>query len=121
MQFNFYAQRIFVTRFEAAVGFYSQALEIEPEFVDADMGWAEFNLGAAKLAVELIDADSEEAQELVGRFIGLSLQVEDVNKAYEAMISRGIEFAAPPEKQPWSGTLAHFKDLEGNVISVFSV
>ncbi|WP_415904087.1 VOC family protein [Neptuniibacter sp. QD48_55] len=121
MAFTFYAQRIFVTRFNAAVGFYSQALGLEPEFLDEDMGWAEFELGAAKIALELIDADTEEANDLVGRFVGVTLQVDDIQSAYEDMTQRGIEFVAAPEKQPWGGTLGHFKDLEGNILSIFSM
>lgn len=121
MAFTFYAQRIFVTRFSAAVGFYTQALGIEPDFLDEDMGWAEFELGSAKIALELVDADTEEASDLVGRFVGVTLQVQDIQTVYEEMIQRGIEFVIPPEKQPWGGTMAHFKDLEGNILSIFSM
>ena len=29
-----------------------------------------------------------------------------------------VEFLAPPEKQPWCGSLAHFRDPDGNVLTL---
>jgi uncharacterized glyoxalase superfamily protein PhnB len=41
--------------------------------------------------------------------------VHDVDAVYEDLLGKGVEFTMPPTKQPWGGTLALFKDLDGNV------
>jgi len=38
---------------------------------------------------------------------------DDIDKTYEELKKRGVEFEGPPQKQPW-GTYAMFKDSEGN-------
>ncbi|GAB3715242.1 glyoxalase superfamily protein [Amycolatopsis oliviviridis] len=38
---------------------------------------------------------------------------DDIEKTYEELASRGVEFPARPEKQPW-GWWAMFTDSEGN-------
>jgi hypothetical protein len=45
--------------------------------------------------------------------------VDNVEKAYEALLAKGTEFTAPPGKQPW-GTSAVMKDSEGNTIVLAS-
>ena len=52
--------------------------------------------------------------------MGVSLRVDDIAAAYEELRSRGVEFETPPEKQPWGGTLAHFRDPCGNVLTLFA-
>jgi hypothetical protein len=32
--------------------------------------------------------------------------------------AKGVEFTGRPEKQQWGGTLAHLKDLDGNVLTL---
>jgi len=54
----------------------------------------------------------------VGRFVGVTLMVDDIAETYARLTSRGVEFTGRPEKQHWGGTLAHFKDLDGNVLTL---
>jgi uncharacterized glyoxalase superfamily protein PhnB len=75
----------------------------------------QFNLGGAELGLERCDPDDAEAAELVGRFVGTSIAVDDLDAVYAALVDTGVEFTGPPEKQPWGGVLAHFKDPGGNV------
>ena len=51
-------------------------------------------------------------------FVGVSLAVPDIFGAHKALTDRGVEFIAPPEKQPWGGVLAHLRDPDGNVITL---
>jgi uncharacterized glyoxalase superfamily protein PhnB len=48
----------------------------------------------------------------------VSLQVPDVFTTYKALVERGVEFVAPPEKQPWGGVLAHLRDPDGNILTL---
>ena len=36
-----------------------------------------------------------------------------MEKTYEELSARGVEFVSPPKKEPW-GTFAMFKDPDGN-------
>ncbi len=38
-----------------------------------------------------------------------------MDKTYQELTAKGVEFAGPPQKQPW-GTFAILKDSEGNQI-----
>jgi len=49
----------------------------------------------------------------------VSLQVDDVPATYAELRARGVDFVGPPEKQSWGGTLAHFRDPDGNVLTLF--
>ncbi|MGB6501787.1 MAG: VOC family protein [Thermoplasmata archaeon] len=45
------------------------------------------------------------------------LKVVDCRRAYQEMSARGVEFILAPEDHPW-GTVATFKDLDGNLFSM---
>ena len=45
--------------------------------------------------------------------MNMSYACDDIEKTYEELNKRGVEFEGPPQKQPW-GTYAMFKDSEGN-------
>ncbi|MDD9927285.1 MAG: VOC family protein [Rhodospirillaceae bacterium] len=48
----------------------------------------------------------------------MSLRVEDLAKSYRDLVAQGVRFTAPPETQPWGGSLAHFEDPDGNVLTL---
>lgn len=73
MGFRLYAVRIFVEDWEKALAFYKDSVGIPTSFEGPEMGWAELDTGAAKLAIERVDDD--EGRALVGRYVGVSLQV----------------------------------------------
>ena len=59
----------------------------------------------------LFTAEGEEKR--VGTMMNMSYECDDIDKTYEELKARGVEFEGAPEKQPW-GTYAIFKDSEGN-------
>jgi len=117
--------RVFVRDWPRAVAFYRDTLGIPVAFADEELGWAQLDTGAAQLALERFteetperagDADADE--HLVGRFVGASLAVADIDHVYATLVGRGVEFVSPPERMPWGGVLAHFRDPEGNVLTL---
>jgi hypothetical protein len=50
--------------------------------------------------------------------LGVCLTVGDIRASYAELTKRGVIFDEPPEVQPWGGTLAHFKDPDGNVLTL---
>ncbi|MEZ5667012.1 MAG: VOC family protein [Alphaproteobacteria bacterium] len=113
------AVRVFVSDIAGAVDFYRDQLGLQPEAVSLDDGYAVFPLAnGADLIVEA-DAPEEDGEEgLVGRFVGASLAVDDIEEAYQSLSEQGVRFADPPERQPWGGWLAHFMDPDDNVLSL---
>jgi predicted enzyme related to lactoylglutathione lyase len=116
--YSFYAVRVFTTRFDEALAFYRDIVGFPVGFVSADMGWAEFDLGGARFALERSDPDDPESRQLVGRFAAVSIEVDDIDATWRRLTAAGVGFPGPPERQPWGGILAHFSDPDGNVITL---
>ncbi len=111
--------RIFVTDFKKSLEFYTDTLAMELDYTD-HTNWAQFKSGEdVSLAIEVSHRDRLEAgSKLVGRFAGVTLIVDDIQKTYQRLSAKGVEFTGEPEKQAWGGTLAHMKDPDGNVLSL---
>lgn len=118
MEFRLYAVRVFTRDWERARDFYRDTVGFPLLFDDAGMGWAQFQLGGASLGVERCDGDDAESAALVGRFVGVSLAVDDIDASYARLRDAGVRFHGPPEPQPWGGVLAHFEDPDGNVLTL---
>jgi predicted enzyme related to lactoylglutathione lyase len=46
--------------------------------------------------------------------IGISLIADDVQKTYEELSAKGVNFTMKPERMPWGDMGAHFEDPDGN-------
>jgi len=110
--------RVFVTDWERALRFYTETLEIPTTFRSDDMGWAQLDTGQGQLALERVAADDEEGQSMVGRFLGVSLEVDDIRELHRELERRDVFFRCPPVDQAWGGTLAHLEDPDGNVLTL---
>ena len=113
-----YAIRVFVDDWDGACHFYEHVLNLPVKFRDSTLGWAEFDVGGPSLGIERVSKEDAEEQHLVGRFMGISLQVENIASTYEELRGLGVAFTGPPQQQPWGGTLAHFKDPAGNTLTL---
>jgi lactoylglutathione lyase len=87
-----YGVRVFARDWDAVCDFYRDTLGLPERYRNADA--------------------------LTGRMLGVSLQVDDILATYEALRKRGVDFLEPPKRQPWGGCLAHFRDPEGNVLTL---
>ena len=94
--------RVFVTDWPRAVRFYTETVGIPLAFQSEAMGWAQLATGSCQLGLERVDPGDAEGRALVGRFVGASLAVPDVDAAYRTLRERGVEFPGPPERQPWT-------------------
>jgi len=79
--------------------------------------WIELRIPGADTMVTLFTPQGHEDR--VGTFTGFSLWSDDVMGTYETLKSRGVEFTAPPKKEPW-GTSVIFRDSEGNQLHIGS-
>ncbi len=108
--------RVFVDDPEVARRFYRDVLGFTIKWDGGSaMG---FDVGI-ELIIESVDADAPaDDRALVGRFVGCSFDVDDIDASYESLSAKGVEFTGPPERQPWGGWLAHFEDGNGNILTL---
>jgi len=75
--------------------------------------WIELSIPGAETGITLFTPDGQE--ERVGTFVNTSWDCDDIDKTYEELLARGVEFGGPPQKQSW-GSFVIMKDSEGNRI-----
>lgn len=101
---------------ERALRFYTETLKFriltDQEFSDTQR-WIELSIPGAETGIVLFTPPGHEDR--IGTHVNTSWEVDNVERTYEELLARGVEFAKPPEKQPW-GTFAIMKDSEGNQI-----
>jgi catechol 2,3-dioxygenase-like lactoylglutathione lyase family enzyme len=113
------AIRIFVDDLAAARRFYRDMLGLQLKWDDADsLG---FDVGGNLIVEPVDDKADAERRALVGRFIGCSLEVDDIQAAYKKLAAKGVVFTGPPEREPWGGVLAHFKDPSRNILTLVQI
>jgi predicted enzyme related to lactoylglutathione lyase len=99
---------------DRALAFYTEKLGFTLQ-TDQPFGggkrWIELQVPGTSSKVVLFTPDGQE--ERVGTFSNIVFGTEDIQKTYEDLSARGVEFSAPPSKQPW-GTFAQFSDPDGN-------
>ena len=112
--------RVFVRDIHRARSFYHDKLRLPLASDGSDHGHVIFAPGNIKILVEHCDPKDAEGSALVGRFVGLSFCVPNVQEAYDELLRCGVEFDGIPEKQPWGGTLAHLFDPDRNILTLVS-
>jgi predicted enzyme related to lactoylglutathione lyase len=104
-----------------ALAFYTEKLDFAIA-TNQPMGpggqrWIELTIPGAETRVTLFTPPGHEDR--VGTFVPLSFWADDIEGSYETLRGRGVEFLAPPKKEPW-GTSVIFKDSEGNQLHIGS-
>jgi lactoylglutathione lyase len=110
------AIRVFVRDLARARDFYGQTLglDLNGESPEALL----FDGGGCTLIVERCAPGDPEAHDLVGRFTAVSFEAPDIDAAHAALSEKGVAFEGPPAAQAWGGRLAHFRDPDGNVLTL---
>jgi catechol 2,3-dioxygenase-like lactoylglutathione lyase family enzyme len=104
---------------DRALAFYTEKLGFQVA-TDQPLGsqrWIELRIPGADTRVTLFTPPGHE--KLVGSFLNLSLVADDVEKTYQELKAKGVEFREPPKKEEW-GTSLMLKDSEGNQLHVGS-
>src|SRR5690348_16593302 len=97
-----------------ALDFYTDKLGftiITDQPFDEKQRWIELRVPKAETRVVLFTAEGDEKR--IGSMMNMSYTCEDIDRTYQELKKRGVEFEGPPQEQPW-GTYAMFKDSEGN-------
>jgi predicted enzyme related to lactoylglutathione lyase len=105
---------------DRALRFYTEKLGFriltDQEFSETQR-WIELSIPGAETGVTLFTPPDQEDR--IGTPVNTSWEVDDMDKTYEELTRRGVEFMGPPQKQPW-GRFAILKDSEGNQIVLSS-
>jgi predicted enzyme related to lactoylglutathione lyase len=73
--------------------------------------WIELSIPGGQTRFVLFTPPGQE--ERIGGFANMAFACDNVEKTYEELSARGVEFVQGPKKESW-GTSAIFKDSEGN-------
>ena len=99
---------------DRALDFYTEKLGftiITDQPFDEKQRWIELRVPKAETRIVLFTTDDD--KDRIGRFMNMSYTCDDLDKTYEELRKRGVEFENPPKKEHW-GSFAIFKDSEGN-------
>ena len=105
---------------DRALEFYTQKLGFriitDQPFSDTQR-WIELAIPGADTGVVLFTPD--EHADRVGTFSHVAYWTDNVQKTYDTLKAKGVEFLGEPRSEDW-GTSALFKDSEGNTFVISS-
>jgi catechol 2,3-dioxygenase-like lactoylglutathione lyase family enzyme len=109
---------IYVSDQQRALDFYRDALGCDV-VADLPMGegdgaqrWIEVKLPGDDTKLILFTPEGQENR--IGEFSNLIFHCDDMERTYEELSGRGVEFPTPPEKASWGQWWAVFQDPDGN-------
>lgn len=103
-----------VTDQDRALAFYTEKLGfriLTDQPFDDTKRWIELSIPGAETSVVLFTPEEHQAH--VGTFAHATFYCDDAQRTYDELSARGVEFAGPPQKQPW-GMFLIMKDPDGN-------
>jgi len=99
---------------DAALRFYTEKLGFQlltDQPFNGKQRWIELLIPGAESKLALFTPEGHEGR--IGSFQPLTFWCDDVLATCKILKARGVEFAAEPKTEIW-GTMAIFKDLDGN-------
>ena len=106
-----------VDRWAAMDRFYVDVLGLLPR--TRRNGFVNFELGAQRLTVTTHDAVSGAAREPAR--VMVNLETDDIVTEHARLLTAGVRFTRPPEREPWGGLVATFADPDGNTLQLFEL
>ena len=99
---------------DRAVSFYTEKLGFKvltDQPFDEKQRWIELTVNGAETRLVLFTPEGQDDR--IGSFFNGALACDNVEKTYEELKQRGVEFTSEPKREPW-GTFAVFKDPDEN-------
>jgi predicted enzyme related to lactoylglutathione lyase len=104
---------------DRALKFYTEklgfTLKVDAPCPGMDQRWIELVKPGTEIELVLFTSPGFEA--MIGKGMNLMYSTNDVQKTYDTLKAKGVEFLAPPQKEFW-GVFAMMKDSEGNVFCI---
>jgi predicted enzyme related to lactoylglutathione lyase len=109
-----------VTDQKRALEFYTEKLGFavfsDQPFSD-EQRWIELGMHNGGTRVVLFTPEAHRAW--IGSFSNITFACDDVQRTYEELSGRGVEFLHPPKNEPW-GSYTLFKDPDGTTFCLSS-
>ena len=111
---------VLVTDQDKALDFYTNVLGFEKR-EDQNYGdvsgrrWLTVAPKGEKGALALVrpqDTGNPEAKP--GGYSGVSMVTDDIDRLYEELSAKGVQFQGPPQQMPWGAKSTWFSDPDGN-------
>lgn len=103
--------RIGTVDLQKARAFYEDTLGLSLVTSNVEEGYLLFALSGITLIIECVN---DQSVIYTGRYLGISLKVQDIFDVYQNLLNQGVVFLGPPEKQFWGGYLTEFQDPDNN-------
>lgn len=119
--------RLLVTDYPACFRFYRDVLGLPVGFGDENGPYGDFDAGGVFIALydrrlmdEAIGGTGKPlSAEAMDRVL-LSIAVDSVDEAHDALRAKGVSFVAAPLDRPdWGIRTAHLRDPDGNLIEIY--
>lgn len=120
--------RLLVNDFDTCFNFYNDALGLKCTWGKPGDNFASFDMGIpdglaifkAELMNDAIEKKHPASKNASDKFV-IIIEVESVDKKYEALKKKKVNFINEPKDMPvWGIRVVHFRDPENNLIELFS-
>lgn len=103
--------------FPRLLAFYRDTLaltprSVKPSFANFEWGGFRFSLGSHSR----VNGPNHDPERIMVNF-----QVDDIHAAHRRLVSAGVRFTRPPEREAWGGWVATFHDPDGNTIQLLQL
>jgi catechol 2,3-dioxygenase-like lactoylglutathione lyase family enzyme len=99
---------------DRALAFWTEAIgfvvHTDQPFDDGQR-WIELRIKGSDTHLALFTPNGHEDR--IGEFSSISFYCDNVERTYEQLAARGVEFTGPPKAEDW-GTAVIFRDPDGN-------
>ncbi|WP_029905940.1 VOC family protein [Prevotella sp. 10(H)] len=121
--------RLLVKDFDESFRFYSEKLGLKVIWGEIGGVYASFDVGSGEgIAIFpsdiMAEAVGNKEQDLPANSrekIAIVLEVDDVDKKYEELSAKGVEFVnKPTDMTGWGMRTVHLRDTEGNLIELYT-
>ena len=103
--------------------FYENILQIKGQYHGDD--YSEFQMGQFKLSIFNFDSHESlnpgSARPTSNKSVIFEFNVEDVDYEYKRLSELNIDWVKPPTVYPWGAKSFYFRDLDGNLISFYTL
>jgi len=106
----------YASDFKRAVKFYEETLGLEKKYEYAS--YAGFECGGVEIG--LIPKPKGE-QKVSSMSPSVEFLVDDVDKVYNELKSKGVKFVEELHNEPWGGRQATFTDPDGNILEIAQI
>lgn len=117
-----------VSNQKKALKFYTKTLGFKVRLHMKEINWVEVAPGEEGTSLSLVQPDPKWGKEMhdelkkhIGEETGVIFRTNDIKGDHNRLRKKGVIFTQAPRKEDWGGSIAGFKDPDGNKFSMVQV